>query len=45
MDRQDVIAKCLAAGVPIYDGRIDKTLFESALRESTRSSPGRPSGT
>jgi hypothetical protein len=34
MNRQDVIAKCLAAGVPILHGRIDRTLFESALRES-----------
>ena len=40
MKRQDVIAKCLAAGVPILHGRIDRTLFESAVRESIRSSPG-----
>ena len=33
LDRRDVIAKCLAAGVPIFHGRIDKTLFECALRE------------
>jgi hypothetical protein len=33
MDRRDVIAKCLAVGVPIFHGRIDRTLFESALRE------------
>ena len=44
MNRQDVIAKCLAAGVPILHGRIDRTLFESALRESIRSSPSPPSG-
>ena len=44
MNRQDVIAKCLAAGVPILHGRIDRTLFESALRESIRSSPSAPSG-
>ena len=44
MNRQDVITKCLAAGVPILHGRIDRTLFESALRESIRSPPSPPSG-
>jgi hypothetical protein len=33
MDRRVVIAKCLASGVPIFHGRIDRTLFECALRE------------
>jgi len=27
LDRRDVIAKCLEHGVPIFQGRIDKTLF------------------
>ena len=44
MNRQEVIAKCLAAGVPILHGRIDRTLLESALRESIRSSPIPPRG-
>ena len=34
LDRRDVIAKCLASGVPIFHGRIDRTLFECALRET-----------
>jgi hypothetical protein len=28
-----VISKCLELGVPIFNGRIDKTLFLSSLRE------------
>ena len=34
LDRRDVIAKCCELGVPIFNGRIDKTLFLSSLRES-----------
>jgi hypothetical protein len=33
MERRDVISKCLELGVPIFNGRIDKTLFLSSLRE------------
>ena len=32
MERQEVIGKCVQMGVPIYHGRIDRTLFESSLR-------------
>jgi hypothetical protein len=32
MKRQEVIGKCLQMGVPILHGRIDRTLFESSLR-------------
>jgi len=34
LERRDVIAKCLELGVPIFNGRIDKTLFLSSLHES-----------
>lgn len=34
MKRQEVISKCMELAVPIYNGRIDKTLFTSSLRES-----------
>ena len=34
LDRRDVISKCVEMGVPIFNGRIDKTLFLSSLRES-----------
>lgn len=35
MKRSEVIEKCLAMGVPIFQGRIDKTLFSSSLRSDT----------
>ena len=31
LDRRDVISKCLEMGVPIFQGRIDKTLFLTSL--------------
>jgi hypothetical protein len=34
LDRRDVIVKCCEMGVPIFNGRIDKTLFLSSLREN-----------
>jgi hypothetical protein len=34
MERRDVIVKCVEMGVPIFNGRIDKTLFLSCLGES-----------
>jgi hypothetical protein len=33
MDRRDVISKCIELGVPIFNGKIDKTLFLSSLHE------------
>jgi hypothetical protein len=33
LDRREVIDKCMELGVPIFEGRIDKTLFLSSLRE------------
>ncbi len=33
LERRYVISKCLELGVPIFNGRIDKTLFLSSLRE------------
>jgi hypothetical protein len=33
LERRDVIAKCVAWGVPIFNGKIDKTLFHSTLQE------------
>lgn len=35
LDRREVIAKCMEMGVPIFEGRIDKTLFLTSLREQT----------
>ncbi len=31
LERRDVITKCVELGVPIFNGRIDKTLFLSSL--------------
>ncbi len=38
LERRDVIVKCVELGVPIFNGRIDKTLFLTSLREL----PGAP---
>lgn len=38
MKRRDVIEKCMQMGVPIFQGRIDRTLFESSLRSLTEQS-------
>jgi hypothetical protein len=34
MKRRDVIGKCVEMGVPIFHGRIDKSLFKSSLRQA-----------
>jgi hypothetical protein len=31
MDRQEIIRVCIQEGVPIYQGKIDKTLFAAQL--------------
>lgn len=33
MKRREVISKCVEWGVPIFNGRIDKNLFLSNLRQ------------
>jgi hypothetical protein len=32
IDRQEVIRVCIEEGVPIYQGKIDKTLFTAQLQ-------------
>ena len=32
MHRREVITKCMELGVPIFQGRIDKTLFLNTLK-------------
>ena len=34
LERREVIAKCMELGVPIFQGRIDKSLFLTSLRET-----------
>jgi hypothetical protein len=36
MKRREVIAKCMEMGVPIFNGRIDKSLFLTSLRSITQ---------
>lgn len=43
MERQEVIGKCVEMGVPIYHGRIDRTLFETSLRTIAGSPPSQSS--
>jgi hypothetical protein len=34
MHRREVISKCMEMGVPIFQGRIDKTLFTNSLKQA-----------
>jgi hypothetical protein len=36
MHRREVIVKCMELGVPIFQGRIDKTLFLESLKAAKR---------
>jgi hypothetical protein len=42
MKRREVITKCMEWGVPIFNGRIDKTLFVSNLQSFTKPSSKQP---
>jgi hypothetical protein len=42
LDRKDVIAKCIELGVPIFNGRIDKTLFLCSLRADSPAADTQP---
>ena len=39
MKRREVIFKCMEMGVPIFQGRIDKSLFLANLSEQAAASP------
>lgn len=41
LERREVLAKCLELGVPIFQGRIDKSLFLASLGDSS-SAPASP---
>jgi hypothetical protein len=34
MQRQEVIGKCVEMHIPIFHGRIDKSLFQTSLRRT-----------
>ena len=38
LERREVIEKCMEMGVPIFQGRIDKTLFLANLSEQAATS-------
>jgi hypothetical protein len=42
MKRREVISKCMEMGVPIFNGRIDKTLFVSSLRQFADQASNQP---
>ena len=39
IDRQEVIRLCLQEGVPIYQGKIDKYLFQAQLQALSAQQP------
>ena len=43
LERRDVITKCMELGVPIFQGRIDKTLFIASLQDAAGPAGRRPS--
>jgi hypothetical protein len=36
LERKEVLSKCVELGVPVFQGRIDKSLFLASLREQVR---------
>ena len=40
LERREVISKCMELGVPIFQGRIDKTLFLASLATMRQSALG-----
>ena len=40
MKRREVISKCMEMGVPIFNGRIDRSLFVTNLRMIAKQSKG-----
>jgi hypothetical protein len=45
LERKEVIVKCMEMGVPIFQGRIDKTLFLASLGQATKSAQATTSAT
>ena len=44
LERREVITKCVELGVPIFQGRIDKTLFLANMSEQAASRSSRAPG-
>ena len=43
LDREEVIAKCVERGVPIFQGKIDKKLFAATLQHDEGGAEDSPS--
>ena len=41
LERREVISKCMEMGVPIFQGRIDKTLFITSLQAEAQPEPAK----
>jgi hypothetical protein len=41
LGRREVLSKCMETGVPIFKGRIDKSLFLANIRQGSSSSAQR----
>ncbi len=41
LERRDVISKCMEMGVPIFQGRIDKSLFLTSLDAEQGAEPAK----
>jgi hypothetical protein len=39
LERREVISKCVELGVPIFQGRIDKSLFLASLQQAGAPAP------
>ena len=44
LDRREVIDKCMELGVPIFEGRIDKTLFLGTIQAAGAQNQHQPAG-
>jgi predicted nuclease with TOPRIM domain len=42
MDQQEVIGRCVEMGIPIFHGRVDRSLFELSLRNLAAVQQGKP---
>jgi hypothetical protein len=42
LERREVISKCMELGVPIFQGRIDKSLFMESMRAEDVSLEAQP---
>jgi hypothetical protein len=35
LERREVLSKCIETGVPVFHGRIDKSLFLASIRQAS----------